>query len=115
MSAIGERLRAYRSGAGLSLRDLAALSGVAHGTISNWETGRRRPQVVELSAVCVALGVTVADVVDGGGPGEPMLPAQVRQESLPEVLRTLQQEITSLRAEVVALRHLVAERQRVRE
>lgn len=56
-------LRRQRDRSGLSVRQLAALSGVGATTINGWEAGRRAPSARLLAAVADALQVTVADLV----------------------------------------------------
>lgn len=55
-------LRRLRIRAGLSLRELAALAGVTHVTVSRIETGQREGSLETLSALAVALGVTAEDI-----------------------------------------------------
>lgn len=53
----GERLRAAREAAGLSLRELAAESGVDHSNIAQIEKAERDPQLSTILALVEALGV----------------------------------------------------------
>lgn len=48
---------------GLTLRQLALLSGVSAGTISNWECGKVGPNPRLLAAVVAELDIDIADVV----------------------------------------------------
>lgn len=48
---------------GLTLRQLALLSGVSAGSISNWEAGKVGPDPRLLAAVVAELDVEIADVV----------------------------------------------------
>lgn len=48
---------------GLTLRQLALLSGVSAGTISNWESGKVGPNPRLLAAVAAELDIVIADVV----------------------------------------------------
>jgi transcriptional regulator with XRE-family HTH domain/quercetin dioxygenase-like cupin family protein len=59
---LGQRIRDYRTGRGLSLRGLAAEVGVSASLISQIETGKCRPSVSTLYAITTALGVTIDDV-----------------------------------------------------
>lgn len=56
------KLRRRRSGARLTLEQLALLSGVGQQTLSAWETGKSEPTPHKLGAVAAALRVTVADL-----------------------------------------------------
>lgn len=60
---VGENLRAERTTRGLSLRDLAAVSGIAAPNLSNFENGRTTPRLETLGRLAEALGVTVASLV----------------------------------------------------
>lgn len=51
MSAIGDRIRAARTAAGLTLSALAQVLGVDRQTIHRWETGERDPTGLYLTAV----------------------------------------------------------------
>ena len=69
---MGERLRAERQARGLSLRDLAERLDVSPSLISQIETGRARPSVRTLYALCGELGVSMDDLVfDGDALGPP--------------------------------------------
>lgn len=52
-----------RRQAGLSVSDLARLSGAALSTIHHWEAGRRTPQVDVLAAVMEVIGAPIEEVV----------------------------------------------------
>jgi len=56
---IGERIRAARTYAGLTQRDLATAVGVSVRTVSLWETGRRTPSSRWVAAIADACGVGV--------------------------------------------------------
>lgn len=56
---IGGTLRAARAGAGLSLRELAALVGTSHATLSAYEQGRKTPSVVTFLRVVEACNCDV--------------------------------------------------------
>jgi transcriptional regulator with XRE-family HTH domain len=60
---MGERLRAARSGHGLSLRVLANRVGVSASLISQVETGRAKPSVSTLYAIANELGVSLDDLL----------------------------------------------------
>ena len=52
-----ERIRAVRRSADITQEDLALRLGTDQSFISKYERGERRLDVVELRAVCIALGV----------------------------------------------------------
>ena len=51
----------------LSIRELAALAGVASSTIYSIESGRVRPSIRVMRALATALGVEAQDVVEFRG------------------------------------------------
>lgn len=53
---IGARIMKARQAKGLTLRQVASQLGVAHGTVGNWETGRRPMRLIDLYRVAEALG-----------------------------------------------------------
>lgn len=53
---IGEELRALRLSRGLTLRELAAISGIVNNRIYSIEKGLNSPSVKTLSTLCAALG-----------------------------------------------------------
>src|SRR5512132_464923 len=57
---IGQRLRAARTAAQLTLRQLAARLGWPYTTLANYEEGRRPLRVAQLSAIAAALGQSPA-------------------------------------------------------
>jgi transcriptional regulator with XRE-family HTH domain len=58
-----ETLRHIREQVGLSQPELSELSGVAQGTISDLELGKRKPRGRTLRKLAQALGVQVADLL----------------------------------------------------
>lgn len=58
-----ELLRQLREDAGVRQVDLAEQLGVPQSFISKYESGERRLDVIETSAIARALGTTLADVV----------------------------------------------------
>ena len=58
-------LREAREGAGLTQEQLAARLGLGQSFVSKVERGERRLDVVELGAVCAALGVSLVEFVSG--------------------------------------------------
>ncbi|MFC5103293.1 helix-turn-helix domain-containing protein [Kibdelosporangium philippinense] len=68
ISVIAASLQRERRRAGLSLAELARRAGVAKSTLSQLESGTGNPSVETLWALCVALDVTFAQIVE---PPEP--------------------------------------------
>jgi transcriptional regulator with XRE-family HTH domain len=74
---VGARIRALRTGAGVSLGMLAGESGLGKGTLSELERGQRNPTLETLYAVATALRLPLSHLlVDsapaGIGPGGPL-------------------------------------------
>jgi transcriptional regulator with XRE-family HTH domain len=57
---VGARIRAARERRGLHQRDLAALLGVERSTVSQWETGTRRPEAMRLGQIAECLEVPIS-------------------------------------------------------
>lgn len=56
---IGKRIASLREGLGLSQEEFAELVGVeSKGTISNWEKGRRLPDLIQVAVIAQACGVS---------------------------------------------------------
>ena len=53
---VGERLRAARMAARLTIRQLAARLGWPYTTLANYEEGRRPLRIAQLAAISAALG-----------------------------------------------------------
>ncbi|MCS4489149.1 helix-turn-helix domain-containing protein [Corynebacterium sp. ES2794-CONJ1] len=61
--ALGAALRAFRAERGVTLRELAEISRVSPGYLSELERGRKEVSSELLASVCHALGTSVADVL----------------------------------------------------
>ena len=61
--ALGATLRDYRTHTGFTLRELATLSSVSPGYLSELERGRKEVSSELLASVCHAMGVSVATVI----------------------------------------------------
>jgi DNA-binding Xre family transcriptional regulator len=61
---VGRRVRQIRKMRGMSLRRLAAETGMAVANASNLETGKHEPRLETLDRVAAVLGVTVAELVE---------------------------------------------------
>ena len=60
----GNKVAFYRITHGLSLRDLAVLSGVDPGTINRLENGLSVPRAKTVKALCDALEVPISELFD---------------------------------------------------
>lgn len=65
---LADRIRYYRLKRGFEQRDLASRIGITGNAISNWETGRARPDVNLLPDICRALSITLYDLFELEGP-----------------------------------------------
>lgn len=65
MPSLGEAIRFARLKREMTQEDLAALLNTTKSAISKYELGKREPNLVQLSKIAVALGITVSDLVDG--------------------------------------------------
>jgi len=61
---LGQRIRHFRSAAGLTLDQLGERVGVAGSQLSLMENGRREPRITLLTAIAEALGVALADLLE---------------------------------------------------
>ena len=75
MDQMGERIRAARQRAGLTLRQLASATGVSASLLSQIENSRARPSVTTLYGLVAALGLSLdellAPVADEARPSTP--------------------------------------------
>lgn len=62
---VGNRLRALRTGAGLSLRDLSATTGLSPSYLSSVERSLSSPSLASLQKVAAALGTNIPGVLGG--------------------------------------------------
>jgi transcriptional regulator with XRE-family HTH domain len=60
---LGERIRGLRRGRGLTLNELAGLSGVSRAMISKLERGEKTPTLVVAAKVAGGLGVSLSQLV----------------------------------------------------
>jgi predicted transcriptional regulator/DNA-binding XRE family transcriptional regulator len=63
LATLGQRIRHYRTEAGLTLDGLGAIVGVAGSQLSLIENGRREPRLSLLSSIAVAVGCEVSDLL----------------------------------------------------
>ena len=59
---ICERIRYFRELAGIEQKELGKKIGISPNTISNWETGRSRPDINLIPAICGALQVSLSEL-----------------------------------------------------
>lgn len=62
MPLICERIRYYREKRGIEQKKMAQKLGITGNSISNWETGRSRPDVNLLPEICRVLEITLYDL-----------------------------------------------------
>lgn len=67
---LGQRMRHFRTEAGLTLDQLGADVGVAGSQLSLMENGRREPRLSLLSAIASRLGIPLTDLLDESAPTE---------------------------------------------
>lgn len=60
---IAVMLRELREGARFSQRDMAEKMGVQQTVVSRWERGERRVDLIEIKAICNAVGLDVHQFV----------------------------------------------------
>ena len=65
---LGQRIRHFRTGAGLTLDQLGEKTGVAGSQLSLMENGRREPRLTLLSSIASAVGVQLSDLLDDSPP-----------------------------------------------
>jgi transcriptional regulator with XRE-family HTH domain len=80
---VSNRLKALRCARELTLRDLAALSGLSANTISLIEHGRTSPTIVTLHRLATALGVKVTDLIEESSYREVIYLPQDRRHCFP--------------------------------
>jgi len=76
----GRALKQQREALGLSLRMLAARSGISSSMISDIERGTKSPTVITVVRLAQALGVSAAALVDGGTGPAPRISVLRRDE-----------------------------------
>lgn len=67
---LGQRMRHFRTAAGLTLEQLGGDVGVAASQLSLMENGRREPRLSVLSAIAQRLGIPLTDLLDESAPTE---------------------------------------------
>lgn len=72
---VGARIRAARLGAGLNLHELARLTGISIGALSQIETGRRDARLSTLARIAGALRLAPAALLGEDRTRDATLPA----------------------------------------
>lgn len=62
----GERVKAVRTGAGLTQEQFASRLGVTRQAVSNWENGRNLPDIEVVIAMSQTFGVSLDELILGG-------------------------------------------------
>lgn len=62
--ATGEKIKIARKKAGLTQKALAQKTGLATGTIQQYEYGDYKPKIEQLRRIAAVLGVCIGDLVD---------------------------------------------------
>ena len=70
LTTLGQRIRYYRTSAGLTLDQLGAAVGIAGSQLSLMENGKREPRLSLLQAIAHTFGVEVSDLLAGTPPTE---------------------------------------------
>ncbi|MCW4386642.1 helix-turn-helix domain-containing protein [Salinibacterium sp. SYSU T00001] len=68
LATLGQRIRHFRTGAGLTLDQLGAAVGIAGSQLSLMENGRREPRLSLLQSIAEALGIPVAELLSSEPP-----------------------------------------------
>src|SRR5690606_6245866 len=63
LATLGQRIRHYRTGAGMTLDQLGAQVGIAGSQLSLMENGRREPRLSLLQTIAGSLSVQVSDLL----------------------------------------------------
>lgn len=68
LATLGQRIRHFRTGAGLTLDQLGAAVGIAGSQLSLMENGHREPRLSLLQSIATTLGIEVATLLDASPP-----------------------------------------------
>ena len=79
---VGERLRDHRRLRRATLRTIADRAGVSESFLSQVERGRTSASIASLRRIAGALGVTVADLFEPGGPPQPRVLKRAERPTL---------------------------------
>ena len=98
---LGGRLQNARARQGLSVSEVAKLSGVQKKTLMNWELDRSEPRSNRLIQLAGVLGVQAAYLLDGQG-GDAPLPQKSKDE-VKAVLADLEAQAETLARDVLRI------------
>ena len=98
---LGGRLQNARARQGLSVSEVAKLSGVQKKTLMNWELDRSEPRSNRLIQLAGVLGVQAAYLLDGQG-GDAPLPQRSKDE-VKAVLADLEAKAETLARDVLRI------------
>ena len=98
---LGGRLQNARARQGLSISEVAKLSGVQKKTLMNWELDRSEPRSNRLIQLAGVLGVQAAYLLDGQG-GDAPLPQRSKDE-VKAVLADLEAQAKTLARDVLRI------------
>ena len=98
---LGGRLQNARARQGLSVSEVAKLSGVQKKTLMNWELDRSEPRSNRLTQLGGVLGVQAAYLLDGQG-GDAPLPQRSKDE-VKAVLADLEAQAETLARDVLRI------------
>src|SRR6187402_1302374 len=70
LATLGQRMRHFRTEAGLTLEQLGADVGVAASQLSLMENGKREPRLSLLGTIAGRLGIPVSDLLEPTAPSE---------------------------------------------
>ena len=98
---LGGRLQNARARQGLSVSEVAKLSGVQKKTLMNWELDRSEPRSNRLIQLAGVLGVQAAYLLDGQG-GDVPLPQRSKDE-VKAVLADLEAQAETLARDVLRI------------
>jgi transcriptional regulator with XRE-family HTH domain len=73
LAAVGARLRQVRTERGVTLTELAAVTGISKSTLSRLESGQRKPSLELLLPIAQAHGVALDELVDAPMVGDPRI------------------------------------------
>lgn len=98
---LGGRLQNARERQGLSISDVAKLSGVQKKTLMNWELDRSEPRSNRLIQLAGVLGVQAAFLLDGQG-GDAPLPHRSKDE-VKTALADMEAQLETLARDVLRI------------
>ena len=64
MRSVGEKIRSYRSKAGITQKELAEKLHVTVQAVSRWETGKSLPDTGNLSSIADIFGIKAGDIIE---------------------------------------------------